>query len=209
MEEDLLTHCDRQGRESGIQPIQKAIPLFLEVLEMITSILEVQPTILEVGAGNGWNTMNLQIASGLDWPATDIQNHEPSYYLIDIISAKEAISKFPWNTLLMVSPTPNVPWSLDAIKHAMTVNDHFFLIFFGEMGYSDGSPGTDRFLDNPVNGFNKLFMKPYKDITFELPRPMSYVEEDMFHMLQKFMMIGSSETPNIKFVYLYEFRKKP
>lgn len=25
----------------------------------------------------------------------------------------------------MVSPTPNVPWSLDAIKHAMKVKDHY------------------------------------------------------------------------------------
>ena len=124
-----FTSCDRQVPDSGTQPVEKAIPLFLTVLQMITSMLKARPEILEVGAGNGWNTMKLQKASLLKWSVTDAQKHEPSYCPIDIISAKEAISDFPWNTLLMVSPTPNVPWSLDAIKHAMTVNDHFFLIF--------------------------------------------------------------------------------
>lgn len=207
--EEVNSRCDRQVPESGTQPVEKAIPFFLKVLQMITTMLQAKPTILEVGAGNGWNTEKLQKVSGLKWTATDIQKHEPSYCPIDILSAKEAISEVPWNTLLMVSPTPNVPWSLNAIKHAMKIKDHFFLIFFGEMGHSDGSPGTDCFLDNPDNGFKKLFMKPYMDITFELPSGI--VEQDnkeMLLMFQMLMTMGSLGTPNKKFVYLYEFTKK-
>ena len=202
-----FTSCDRQDPESGTQPVKEAIPFFLTVLQIIASILEAKPKILEVGAGNGWNTMKLKKASLLEWIVTDAQKHEPSYCPIDIISAKEAISKYPWNTLLMVSPTPNVPWSLDAIKHAMTVKDHFFLIFFGEMGHSDGSPGTNHFLDNPDNGFKKLFMKPYMDITFEPQPDIAEQGNEMLLMFQMLMMMGSLGTPNKKFVYLYEFTK--
>lgn len=204
---NLLPDCNKQSPESGTRPIDKAIPFFLRVLQIITSIIKTKPNILEVGAGNGWNTKKLQNVSLHDWTVTDAQKHEPSYCLIDIIDANEAITKYKneWNTLLMVSPTPNESWSLDAIKHAMTVNDHFFLIFFGEMGYSDGSPGTDLFLDNPDNGFKKLFMESYNDIEINF----DYCDDMMSMMIQMMTMISSIRAPNKEFVYLYEFTKKP
>ena len=205
---DLESHCNGQAPGSGTQPVEKAIPFFLKVLQIITCMIGTRPEILEVGAGNGWNTKELHRVSKLKWIVTDAQKHEPSYCPINVLKAKDAINNYinKWNTLLMVSPTPNVPWSLDAIKHAMTVKDHFFLIFFGEMGHSDGSPGTDRFLDEPDNGFKRLFMKPYMDITFKPPPGMAEQGNMMYQIL---MMMGSLGTPNKKFVYLYEFTKKP
>ena len=90
----------------------------------------------------------------------------------------------------------------------MTFYVHFFLIFFGELGHSDGSPGTNLFLDDPDNGFKQLFMEPYMDIIFEQPPGMAEQGNEMLLMFQILMMMGSLGTPNKKFVYLYEFTKK-
>ena len=97
---DLESHCNGQAPGSGTQPVEKAIPFFLKVLQIITCMIGARPEILEVGAGNGWNTKELQRVSKLKWIVTDAQKHEPSYCPINVLKAKDAINNYinKWNT---------------------------------------------------------------------------------------------------------------
>lgn len=179
----------------------KALKFFLEALK-IASGDNNEVAILEVGAGNGFNTKTLRQISGLKqerWISTDLVEHKPCY-INDMVkmSAVEAIEEFgDWNTLLMVSPTPDVSWSMDAIKKAMETKEHFHIIFIGEMGFSDGSPMLDLFMDDTKNGFRQLMKECF------------YIFTEPMHKMMSMMLAlaGERVPPDAKFVYLYEFNR--
>lgn len=189
-----------EGRGTfGLNP--KALKFFLDALKK-ASEKNNEVSILEVGAGNGFNTKTLRQICGLKqerWISTDLVKHEHCHINDMVkISAMEAIEEFgDWNTLLMVSPTPDVGWSMDAIKRAMETKEHFHLIFIGEMGFSDGSPMLDLFLDDTKNGFKQIMKECFYVFT-----------EPMYKMMSMMLaLVGQRVPPDAKFVYLYEFNR--
>lgn len=122
-----------------------------QFVKTANSILPKNSTILEVCSGNGKNTKYIQSLFGKHIIATDINpfSEEASYYPVERLSSDQAVAKYgdSCNVLLIISPPPNNYSDYYAIKPFGNKKGKF-VIYFGELGASDGGDGMWNYMMN-------------------------------------------------------------
>ena len=113
--------------------------------------------ILEVGSGNGHNSLFVKsliekdLKVDLTFIATDLQEHPDQEMKIHKLPAEKAVQKHgnESNVLLLISPPPNCYMDYYAIKEfESSKSDPKYIIYFGELGASDGGNGMYQYMMN-------------------------------------------------------------
>jgi len=153
-----------QNKNGGTMNLKNTC--FIESLTTILEMLDLKhPRILEVASGNGYNTdivyncvkANMISDAGFSFIATDLLEHQPSFFNVEPNMASEkAVEKYGDTTdvLLLISPPPNVYVDFYAIRTFELIHKDTdptkqkYVIFFGELGASDGGPGMYNYMIN-------------------------------------------------------------
>jgi hypothetical protein len=125
--------------------------------------------VLEVMAGNGWNSHIIRdISPTKDYRATDLLRHEPNYVSIEIMPSEEAVDKYGEDSdlLIMVSPPPNCYADYYAIRPFEDISNKY-LLFVGELGAADGGSGMYQYLLGSDTKWTLMYREEadkYKDV---------------------------------------------
>jgi len=113
--------------------------------------------ILEVGSGNGHNSLFVktliekELKINPTFIATDLQEHSDQEMKILKLSSERAVRHYgdKSNILLLISPPPNCYMDYYAISEfESSTSDPKYIIYFGELGASDGGVGMYQYMMN-------------------------------------------------------------
>lgn len=151
--QNLHIHTNSDG--SGFGNIDLAMQYIQIAIDHVYKLINHKPTIIEVGAGNGFNSNKIaQLENIHKYIASDYLDYEAlgkkTYYPTRTELAHDTILNYglELDMLFIVYPAPEGYMDYYAIKayEERPQRHRKFLIFIGEMGASDGTVGIFDYL---------------------------------------------------------------